>query len=134
MIKAEINNQTDFRIPRKQIDSLLKLVQKKIKTKKQQIVSLGFVSPSVIKKLNKIYRKKDQATDVLSFAGEGETMGDIIICAAIAEKQARQFKHSFSKEIIRLVLHGYLHLLGYNHEKKGEARKMEALEKSLLAS
>lgn len=137
MIDLEINNQTKARIPRKKLEDILILVNKKLKIKKKNKVSLAFVSPFQIKKLNKQYRKKDQVTDVLSFEEldfpdpEG-SMGEIIICSARAISQAKEFKHSFAKEVVRLTLHGYLHLLGYDHIKNSEAEIMEGLEEKIM--
>jgi len=57
---------------------------------------------------------------------------EIIICPAQAKKQAKEFKQSYQKEIIKLVLHGYLHVIGFDHEKEVEAREMEKLERRVL--
>lgn len=134
MIVLEINNQTDFRVSGKKIISLLELAQKKIKQKGNKNVSLAFVSGSQIKKLNRTYRHKDKVTDVLSFEDDRTTpdLGEIIICGTRAESQAKEFKHSFEKEVFRLSLHGYLHLSGYDHVKNDEAVIMEALEEKIL--
>lgn len=134
MVKLEINNQTTFRIPKKPLFKILNKARRRLKIKKSQTVSLAFVSPKIISALNKIYCKKNRATDVLSFEEKVEKgdLGEIIICPWQAKKQAREFKNTFQNEIARLLLHGYLHLLGYDHVKKKEAEKMEKIEKSLL--
>ncbi|MBU1132411.1 rRNA maturation RNase YbeY [Patescibacteria group bacterium] len=135
MIILEINNQTKFRAPKKQLNDLLSLAQKLLKINKKQLISLALVSDYQIKKLNRIYRKKDKATDVLSFCGEPsaelpeEPLGEIIISPSRAKRQA---ENGLTDELARLALHGYLHLLGYDHEKETEAEKMEALEKKIL--
>lgn len=106
--------------------------------KNDYLVSVAIVSPREIKKLNKIYRKKDAVTDVLSFESEDEFgldeegIGEIIICLDQAKKQARELKYSYKKEINRLVLHGYLHLLGFDHIKNKDAKTMEALEEKIM--
>jgi probable rRNA maturation factor len=70
-----------------------------------------------LRKLNREFRGKDQATDVLSFpSGLGEGMGSIAISAARARAQGRNFGHSTEAEVRILMLHGVLHLLGYDHE------------------
>jgi probable rRNA maturation factor len=137
MIELEINNQTQARIPRQKLVDLLKFTNKKLKIKKKSKLSLAFVSPAQIKKLNKQYRKKDQVTDVLSFEETGfpdpeNSIGEIIICSVRATSQAKEFNHSFAKEVVRLTLHGYLHLLGYDHVKNKEAEVMEALEEKIM--
>jgi probable rRNA maturation factor len=91
--------------------------------------------------LNRRYRGKDRTTDVLSFAlREGpfgdvqpEMLGDIVISVPVAEKQARERGHSLSREIEHLLVHGLLHLLGYDHERgHAEARRMRRKELLLL--
>ena len=76
---------------------------------------------------NRRYRHMDKSTDVLSFVGEGDYLGDIVISTEMAWRQAVQSKTlSFKENIRRLVLHGYLHLRGYDHEvDHGEMRAME---------
>jgi len=145
MVNIDFNNQTKYTVPKKKIEELLNLTQKKIKTclpdrqvKKDQNVSLAFVGPVTIRKMNKSYRGKDYVTDVLSFEEEPEpgipedSIGEIIICSRRADKQAKEFKHSWAREVLRLSLHGYLHLLGYDHIKNKEAEAMEALELKIL--
>ena len=89
--------------------------------------------------LNSRYRGKDYPTNVLSFPAELPEgidlplLGDIVICAPlVAEEAARQGK-SLSDHWAHLVVHGVLHLLGYDHVKDGEALEMEALETTILA-
>jgi rRNA maturation RNase YbeY len=105
-----------------------------------------FVSDEDISRMNSVYRGKVAPTDVLSFPweGEGESgpeesateefrnfLGDIVISVASAERNARAEGHSTEEEIRLLILHGVLHLLGYDHETdKGE---MNSLELSLRA-
>lgn len=138
MINLDINNKTKFRIPRKKLEGVVNLAQKMIKKKDHQLVSLAFVSPSVIKKLNKAYRKKDSVTDVLSFENidkplmSGESFGEIIICPQRAQVQAKEYEHSFEKELVRLTLHGFLHLNSYDHIKKKDAVIMEYLEDKIM--
>jgi probable rRNA maturation factor len=83
-----------------------------------------------VRALNQRYRRKDRATDVLSFAAEepGE-LGDVVIAAGVAARQARQAGHSLSAELRVLALHGLLHLLGYDHEH--DDGRMARLERRL---
>ena len=79
-----------------------------------------------IRRLNQAYRKKDYATDVLSFPGSGAYMGDIAISLARARVQAKQYGHALEDEIRILMLHGVLHLRGLNHESdSGEMARAE---------
>jgi probable rRNA maturation factor len=99
-------------------------------------VTIKIASADEVRKLNKKYRQKDCATDVLSFPlGEklpgGFYAGDILICWTLAEKQARKNNHSTPKELLLLMIHGLLHLHGLDHEKdKGE---MLALQQQLFS-
>ncbi len=91
--------------------------------------------------LNRRYRAKDKTTDVLSFSfKEGkfntirtEMLGDIVISVPAARRQANALGQRVSLEIQRLLVHGLVHLLGYDHERSArEARRMERMEQLLL--
>jgi len=91
-------------------------------------VSVAFVGERRMRALNRAYRGKDVPTDVLSFpSGERAFLGDIVIAAGVARRQARAAGHSFGTEARVLALHGLLHLLGYDHEvDDGRMRRLEA--------
>jgi len=104
-------------------------------------LSILLVDNPQIQKLNRLWRKKDRPTDVLAFAqreGEGAdpadpVLGDIVISVEQAKKQAEAQGHSLEKELDILLIHGILHLLGYEHEHGGrQAKKMREKEKELL--
>lgn len=102
-------------------------------------VSLSYVTNAQIRDLNAEYRQIDRATDVLSFAMfEGEEivatndqpvlLGDIIISVEKAKEQAQEYNHSLDREMAYLAVHGFLHLIGYDHmtdEEKSEMRENE---------
>jgi probable rRNA maturation factor len=99
-------------------------------------VTIALVSDAVMRRLNRTYRGKDYATDVLSFQhveprmGAGtrpaSILGDIVIATGVARRQARGQGHPLRTELKILALHGLLHLLGYDHEKdQGEMRRAE---------
>ncbi|HSM87935.1 MAG TPA: rRNA maturation RNase YbeY [Candidatus Limnocylindrales bacterium] len=84
-----------------------------------------------IQELNRRFRRKDKPTDVLSFPREDG--GDIAICAEIARENARRYGHALREELKILVLHGMLHLAGYDHENDGgEMARTEARLRALL--
>ena len=103
-------------------------------------VTIALVSDRRVRALNRTYRRKDYATDVLSFpararsarsasprppATDGE-LGDIVIATGVARRQAREAGHSERTELKVLALHGLLHLLGYDHERdNGRMRRVE---------
>jgi probable rRNA maturation factor len=93
-------------------------------------VSVLFCGDARMRGLNRRYRRKDRSTDVLSFpAGSGALLGDIVVSVPYAARQARRRGDSTPREIDRLLLHGYLHLLGYDHET--DSGEMDALEERL---
>ena len=93
--------------------------------------------------LNRHYRGKDYATNVLSFPAERPPglpknakfplLGDLVICVAVVEREAAEQGKSLEAHWAHLVIHGCLHLLGYDHIEDEEAEEMEALERTLLA-
>ena len=89
--------------------------------------SVVFVTDGMIRRYNRDYRGFDKPTDVLSFRGEGGYLGDILISSETAYNQARKSNAlSFETNIRRLLLHGLLHLMGYDHEiDDGEMRSLE---------
>ena len=103
-------------------------------------LSLVLVSDPVMRTLNRTWRGKDRATDVLAFAqreGRGcapdGLLGDVVISIDTARRQADARGHSLGVEGDRLLVHGLLHLLGYDHERSlGEARRMARKERALL--
>jgi probable rRNA maturation factor len=105
------------------------------------VVNIGFVSSDESQQLNKEWRAKDKPTNVLSFPFElpegwvsrEQLLGDLIICPSIVIAEAQAQNKLLSEHAAHLVVHGLLHLQGYDHENEVEALEMEALEAELLA-
>lgn len=105
-------------------------------------VSISLVDNEEIHELNRMYRQKDSPTDVLSFpmlekGDKPDTaglilLGDIIISIPKAVEQAKEYGHSFEREICYLTIHGMFHLLGYDHIDEEEKREMRAREKQVI--
>ena len=102
-------------------------------------ISISFIENRQIRELNRMYRGVDSETDVLSFTFNEvnpETgyrmLGDILIAIPIAQNQATKMHHPLSKEINLLMIHGILHLLGYDHEMKQDKIKMVPIQKKLV--
>ena len=91
-------------------------------------LSLVLAGDALLRRLNRVYRGKDTATDVLSFPGEGGEagLGDIVISVARAERNARGLGRTLAQELDVLALHGFLHVMGYDHETDDGA--MDRLE------
>ena len=94
--------------------------------------TLRIVGEREAQRLNKSYRKKAHATNVLSFA-YGKGRGDVVLCHPVIAREARAQGKTLAAHYAHLVLHGLLHLRGYEHEKKREAGRMERAEIRLLA-
>lgn len=112
-------------------------------------LSLTFVDNERIHAINREYRKVDRATDVISFAleelgedevsiqpeeGEPRVLGDIVVSLEKAKEQAESYAHSFERELGFLVVHGLLHLLGYDHMTQADEQEMFGLQEQILSS
>ena len=101
---------------------------------KKSFVTVRIVSEKDSAELNKHYRKIDKPTNILSFLIEDNPLiGDLILCHPIIKKEAKEQNKEIISHYAHLVIHGYLHLLGYDHENDNEAIKMEAKEISALS-
>ena len=105
-------------------------------------LSILLTNDAEIHDLNRDYRSKDNPTDVLSFsqldpeyAHLSGSLGDLVVSVERASVQARQHRHTLDQELLRLLIHGILHLFGYDHEKvpKATADKMRRLERRIFA-
>lgn len=106
-------------------------------------LSIAVVDDAEMAELNSRYRGKEGPTDVLSFgcddpcAAEGDepiTLGDVIIAPDVAVRQAEEYGNTIEDELNLLVVHGILHLLGYDHESDDEAAAMQERERALLSA
>jgi probable rRNA maturation factor len=96
-------------------------------------VNLRFVSEARIQELNRIYRRKDKVTNVLSFSPDPvESGGDVVICYKELKKEAKEWKLSISQAAAFLLVHGILHLAGFDHQKTPERDRMEKAEAEIL--
>ncbi|MCP3025642.1 rRNA maturation RNase YbeY [Halobacillus sp. A5] len=128
------------------IERVIQFAGEKEYTANEAELSITFVDNKEIQELNRNYRQKDQATDVISFAmqelGEGEVevlnedlpvlLGDIVISVDKAREQAEDYNHSLEREFAFLALHGFLHLLGYDHMNEEDEQKMFKRQEDIL--
>lgn len=138
MLAIELNQSRlkgGQRIPERVVERTLRAVAKALRFGKRANVSVAFVSPMEMKKLNKAWRGKDGLTDVLSFGDikKGDD-GEILISYEQATKQAKQMGHSTQDEIVFLLVHGTLHLFGYDHMNPKDAKKMFPLQTKILTT
>lgn len=94
-------------------------------------ITLRIVGAREARRLNARFRKKDYATNVLSFP-YGEGRGDVVLCHPVIRREARAQGKAVAAHYAHLVVHGVLHLRGYRHEKKREAQRMARAEARLL--
>ena len=108
--------------------------------KKPTELSLVLTDDASIRTINAEWRNKDKATNVLSFPAfdiapgdaPGPMLGDIIIARETVEREAQEENKSFDQHLHHMIVHGLLHLLGYDHEDDEEAEEMEGLEREIL--
>ena len=115
--KFSIINETKGKLPSLPFEQ----IKNKILGKKYEL-TLIFVSEKKIHSLNKLYRKVDSPTDILSFSNE-KNSGEIFICQKVSKEKAPDFEREYNNFIVFLFIHSCVHLLGYDH-----GNKMEALE------
>jgi len=136
-------------VPTDDIDLLQRLIiftAEREGVSREAEVSINFVDNKEIQELNRNYRQQDKTTDVISFAlqesVEGEldivgediplVLGDIVISVDKAKEQAGEYNHSLERELGFLTVHGFLHLLGYDHMTEEEEKKMFQKQEAIL--
>lgn len=144
----DFHDQTNS-VPTDYIDMLQRLLiftAKKEAISMEAEVSINFVNNSEIQEINRNYRQLNKPTDVLSFAMQEQAddeldivgediplvLGDIVISVEKAEEQAKDYDHSLERELGFLTVHGFLHLLGYDHMDKEDELKMFKRQEEIL--
>lgn len=120
----------------KQLQKWVALTLKKTRRKNKTLL-IRIVAKKESQKLNSTFRHKNKPTNVLSFpfadATKTNFLGDLVICAPIVALEAKEQQKPLQAHWAHMVIHGVLHLLGYDHIKRAEAERMEGLEIRLLA-
>jgi probable rRNA maturation factor len=106
--------------------------------KRESLLTIRFVSSKEGRALNKRWRARDYATNVLAFPGDTldrqrRWLGDIVICAPVLRREARQQGKQLKAHCAHLMVHGLLHLLGHDHQRDDDANRMERKEARILA-
>jgi len=141
-----------FRVKKAQVTKLLKKILRELDTSPAEVyvhpalpvevneLSVLFTNDQEIKKLNSLFRQKNKPTDVLSFSQQegvhgGVVLGDLVISLDTAKKQAKSYGVTLNQELLRLIIHGLLHLYGYDHENVTKKRmaQMHDAEDTLMA-
>ncbi|HZX14705.1 MAG TPA: rRNA maturation RNase YbeY [Thermodesulfobacteriota bacterium] len=136
-MKAHIVDYVDFlnKQEKTKLRNRIKLILIYLGLSNNKDLCITFIDDKGMRKLNSTYRGIKKTTDVLSFPQDGpdiRSLGDIIISVDTAKRHARFYKISLEREIIKLIIHGILHILGYGHKKKNDASKMRKKEKELV--
>ena len=137
-MKITILDENNFfdKDEKKNIRSTVLKTLKLLVQPKDSEICISFVNDETIRELNNTYRNINRATDVLSFPQDGpdfSILGDIVISVDTAKRHAVRYENTYELEIKKLIVHGILHLLGFDHKKKKEIIVMREKEKQLLA-
>ncbi len=140
-MQVEIAQAGKYRVPKQLITKLFDAAAQCLPRIQEANVSVAFVSSHAIRDMNRRYRNQDRVTDVLSFAEQDSApmpsqstgyLGEIIIAYPRARRQAREQDKPISEEIVFLLAHGLLHLLGHDHHQAAAARRMKRLEACIM--
>lgn len=143
----EINNLTTNPVDEDFLKKIVSIVLEGEKIVKEVELSIALIGPGRMRKINRRYRGKNRVTDVLAFpeskillekfkvgvAKKVQGLGEVVICLREVKKNAKRFNSSSEKELARVLIHGMLHLLGYNHEEIKEAKKIKEKEDFYLS-
>lgn len=142
LIANNTSEELDLDLISERAEKTIEEVLRVEKIEKNVEVSLSIVDKDEIHILNRDYRDVDRPTDVLSFPMDEEgfdnegnpilLLGDIVICLDVARDQAADFGHSLEREIMYLICHSTLHLLGYDHIEEADKKEMRSKEKEIM--
>lgn len=141
MLNINFANETKEKV--KELNKLKRLLKFSVKYMKLNNIEMGiiFVDNTKIKELNKTYRNIDRETDVITFRledyaevkdGKIKVLGDIYISLDKAKSQSIEYGHSYLRELSFLMVHGFLHLLGYDHMNEEDEKEMFELQEEIL--
>lgn len=137
MISVEYFASASSPLTKKQIQAIAECAARREK-KIRGAIEVSMVSESKIKKINKEYRGKDAVTDVLSFSWveggkiPGELLGEMYICYPQIKRQAKELFIPHKEEFARMLVHGLLHIVGYDHVREVDSKKMFKLQEQIV--
>lgn len=135
VLDFSFQNISGQKLPRGFKERARKIIRKieKVTGDKVGEISLVMVRASRMRQLNSIYRHKNKVTDVLSFTYKAAPIsGEIIICLSQAQQQAKHFGSTLNNELDFLLVHGCLHLLGHDHIRLNDKKKMDSMSDKIL--
>lgn len=136
-----LDRQRGRKVAAQPLRRFLARLGREVPPRRESTLGVCLVSDAQMRSAQRAFRGLDRTTDVLSFPDDGAPgpdgrrhLGDILVSVPAAERQAREAGHAFGRELRLLLLHGYLHLLGYDHEDDGGLmlRYQRRLERRLL--
>ncbi len=139
-MRVNINHLFTSRVTDKLVRRVMAAAARAIPRYRHSEVSIAFVSDATSRRLNRQYRQIDRPTDVLSFSEldvrgkkifSSTYLGEIVIAIPHTKRQAARYRHPFKEEVATLLIHGWLHLIGHDHQKKNETQAMQRLEKRI---
>lgn len=139
-MQVSLINQSEISLPRKFTIQILEFLEKELRSEAPHLrmaeLTVVFLKSGPAKKLNKTFRGRDYATDILSFSSGVKPrkltaehffpFGELVLCPQVLKKQAKEHGLSFKAEFAYMLIHGVLHLLGYDHEGEGASAKRKA--------
>jgi probable rRNA maturation factor len=136
------NQQKIAKIHRRRVREIIKNIIQYLKVDEKTEISILFTDDKFIKSLNKKYRGINKSTDVLTFnleegdlkfpeVDKNKLLGDIVVSVETAQRQANNLNHNLEKELMILLIHGLLHLIGYDHEEDRDNKIMQVKEKEI---
>ena len=134
-----VTNRSGKRAPVKQVQALLEYCLPEFELNPQCELAVTFIDDAEMEQLHREWMDEPGSTDVMSFpmdlpeGDEATVLGDIVISPAFAAAQAKKEGHSVEHEIYILAVHGFLHILGYDHATKKDEKEMFALQAELVA-
>jgi len=136
MIDVTVTNLTSKRIFRNRLERFARTAWRQASRSRSVDISIVVVGASRMRRLNKVYRRRQGITDILTFplgSAKGDRSGEIVICVEEAQKRAREYRQTMTQALSFLIIHGLLHLAGFNHEgvAPATARRMLNLQKKL---
>lgn len=128
---VEINNKANCGVALKLVKSAAEKFASVYKVSGREL-SVAFVGSAEMKKLNRRYRGLDKTTDVLAFVGEGDLLGELVLDYAQIKRQAKSYGHSAREELVFVLVHGLLHLVGYDDKTEAGRLKMMKLGEEFI--
>ena len=136
VIVAEPRWKAHASLPARMKHAAVRAVERGARSSRGRALTILLTSDGALRKLNRRFRSRNKATNVLSFsAGPNPEfyLGDVAIALGVTEREAKAAKRRLSDHATHLAVHGVLHLMGHDHKRAGDARRMERLEAAILA-